>query len=77
MALCVAAFLGAPLFGGRILLVVAVVVFPLMWIIIWRVRCWSCGKRLMRCGIGEIEYRPVMGLRCLPARHVACGAQLV
>lgn len=77
MAICAAAFLGSLFFGDRAMLIAAVLVFPLVWIVIWRVRCWNCGKRLARCGLGEIEYRPVMGLRCLPARHVTCGAKLI
>ena len=48
----------------------------LIAVLIWRLRCWNCGERLLKDGAGHIEWRGSSVLKWKPARHKSCGAEL-
>lgn len=67
----------ATIFLNRAFLPVIWIVFLPVWmVLLWRLRCWNCGQRLMKDGGAHIEWRGHRFSKWKLARHKTCGADL-
>ena len=67
------AYVGGPS-AGFIAWIIGVV--SLMFLM-WRLRCWNCGRRLLSNAGSEIEWERIGLVRWRPCRHKTCGARLL
>ena len=58
------------------LLFLWIVFLPVWMQLIWRLRCWNCGERLLRNGGAHLEMCKTGVLRWNMCRHKTCGAEL-
>ena len=49
---------------------------PLWIVLLWRLRCWSCGDRLLRDGGAYLQMCKTGAVRWDMCRHKTCGAEL-
>jgi hypothetical protein len=49
---------------------------PIWMVLLWRLRCWNCGERLLRHGGSHVEMCKTGLLRWDMCRHKTCGAEL-
>ncbi len=57
--------------------IVWIVEVAALTILMWRLRCWNCGNRLLKNAGTEIEWEKVGMIDWRPCRHKACGAPLL
>ena len=65
-----------PLLHPALQLLLWITFFPICALVLWRLRCWNCGDRLLRDGGAHLEMCKTGVLRWDMCRHKTCGADL-
>ena len=53
-----------------------VLFLPVWLVLLWRLRCWNCGERLLKDGAAHLEMCRTGRFDIEMCRHKTCGASL-